>query len=207
MGELDFVFRNPAEPNAVFHVETAVKFYLHHNGDLHSGSHFIGPNPADNFESKLAHLQNHQLPMSQQHAPDVTSRHPFVKGIIFHHCNESVPQQLPAGMATNHCPGVWLRSNELQSLGAIADESQSEVRFCIRRKPFWLSNAERPIGHPDLLTLEQMRAVLTSHFADGGNPQMLSVLRKDEFGFTEQHRLFVVDEGWPHPPTSVPVVS
>lgn len=198
VGELDFVFRSPTDPTCVYHLETAVKFYLHESGDHHSGSHFIGPNSADNFESKLARLRSHQLPLSKQHAPEVTHRHPFVKGIIFYRSDEPLPALRPAGMAANHETGIWLRSNELHSLATFAKTSHSEIRFLLRAKPLWLSNAVLPCGHHDLLTFAEVHAALQSHFANAGKPRMLSVMQKDDGHFVEQHRAIVVEEDWPY---------
>lgn len=197
VGELDFVFRNPSVPATVHHVETAVKYYLHFSSDDPSGSHFIGPNPADNFESKLARLQNHQLPMSIQHAPEVTDRLPFVKGIIFYRPDETRPQQLPAGMAVNHCSGMWLRSNELDLLDSLAEGPESELRFTQRQKPLWLSNNQLPPEHANLLTIQEMQTELATHFAAGGKPRMLSVMQNSQAGYQELQRLFIVDEDWP----------
>ena len=100
VGELDFLYRR--EDDALCHCETAVKFFLHTAESNDSGSHFIGPNSADNFERKTRRLFEHQLPLSEVRFPEVARREAFVKGRIFYHPRQAVPNTLPALLAGNH---------------------------------------------------------------------------------------------------------
>lgn len=194
VGELDFLFHNDRD---ICHLETAVKFYLHLEGGHSSGSHFPGPNPADNFESKLSRLMTHQLPLSVQYAPEVTHREPFVKGMIFYRPGCVVPLVLPEGMATDHCRGTWIRCNELSALHDLAETCATECRFHRRSKPFWLSDDVLPLEHPELLTATELEANLTAYFESDGRPCMISVLARNTNQFEEFERLIVVDESWP----------
>lgn len=195
VGELDFLYRNDRD---VCHLETAVKFYLHVE-DMHfSGSHFPGPNPADNFESKLSRLMTHQLPLSVKYAPEVTHREPFVKGMIFYRPGCEAPPLLPDGMAADHCRGTWIRCNELSALHDLVETCATECRFHRRSKPFWLSDDVLPLEHPKLLTAEELETNLTAYFESDGRPCMISALRKKGNRFEEFERLIVVDVPWPN---------
>lgn len=57
LGSIDFIAKN-RQTNEYEHWEVAVKFYL-----LHQGL-WYGPNAEDRLDIKLAHMLNHQLPLS-----------------------------------------------------------------------------------------------------------------------------------------------
>ncbi|WOX04609.1 DUF1853 family protein [Microbulbifer pacificus] len=59
LGELDFVVRHLPD-DTVEHWEVAVKFYLQ------VADYWVGPGLRDRLDIKLAHMQDHQLPMIQQ---------------------------------------------------------------------------------------------------------------------------------------------
>lgn len=196
VGELDFLFRHDDQ---ICHLETAVKFYLYMEQPHSSGSHFPGPNAADNFESKLQRLMTHQLPLSKKHAPEVTQRQAFVKGMIFYRPGCVAPEKLPEGMSADHCRGTWIRSTELSALQTLAKsiDADSECRFHLRRKPHWLANDSLPFDHQNLLTVEQAETTLNAYFETDGRPCMVSALRKGKDRFEEFERIMIVDHIWP----------
>ena len=89
IGELDFIYLDLDEE--LTHCETAIKYYLYYPNLNWTGSHFIGPNPHDTFESKTTRLLTHQLPLSQRYYPKVSKRETFVKGIIFYPADHRHP--------------------------------------------------------------------------------------------------------------------
>lgn len=62
LGELDLLLR---DAEGVHHQELAIKLYLGPpGGDGHDPAHWLGPGCHDRLDRKLAHLADHQLPIS-----------------------------------------------------------------------------------------------------------------------------------------------
>ena len=199
LGELDFLFRD--ESGVWNHLETAVKFYLHYAPHHHSGSHFIGPNAADNFERKLVRMTNHQLPLSAAHFPHVRVRQALVKGRIFFHPTDSLEVELPESLSKSHLRGTWMWFHEFPTL------ADSERNYRVLQKPFWLApGSQEPAS--DHLTFASIDRALKDpqgfastpqYRARTGNsthPVLLSVL--DAKDGSEVDRMFVVPSDWPN---------
>ena len=190
IGEIDFLYRN--HRGELCHCETAVKFYLHLPESNSAGSHFIGPNAADNFEKKTERLFHHQLQISRDHFPDVKRRIAFVKGRIFYRPNEPRPRKLPERLSASHLAGTWIRSSQLKSLEGL----YPDCVFQVLKKPYWLTNeaATSIDSHDDL---SQITNRLVKHFQTDRKPLMLSAMKLDGKVATEVDRLFVVSDDWP----------
>ena len=195
VGELDFLYRD--QGSVLCHCETAVKFFLHTPESNDSGSHFIGPNSADNFERKTRRLFEHQLRLSENRFPDVGCREAFVKGRIFYHPLTPVPTVLPELLARDHLKGSWIRESELDLLGT----SDAEARFRVARKPHWLAPDKAEFSDVTLLTANKMRLQLQEHFSQKRTPQLVNVLAERAVGWHESDRVFVVSDQWPHDAT------
>lgn len=199
IGELDFVFR---DESGLQHWEVAVKFYLHFPGEHISGSHLIGPDPRDNFETKITRLFEHQLPISEKVFPDIAERHAFVKGRVFCHPSFTPPDTLPAELSPAHLRGVWLYHGELDWLSRLP-KSSSPTLAKIVQKPFWLSpdvvaDAKVGLSAEGLLPIDQMQELLQQHFRESSTPRLVSLLSRQAQEWREFERVFVVSESWPH---------
>ena len=188
VGELDFVVRD--HDGKLTHCETAIKYYLYYPHTNGTGSNFIGPNPADTFESKTNHLLTHQLPLSKRHYPTVERRTTFVEGIIFYPANFEAAHQTPAHLAEDHLRGAWLHARDAMGLIDFVDD-----HFCICQKPHWLAPPSDEAMYMDPITSVHS---LTAHFRVGNHPLMLSRLRYSEGLWEEQERLFIVPDHWPN---------
>ena len=195
IGELDFVFRDAV--GKTWHVETAVKFYLHYPKQNHTGSHFVGPNSADTFERKTERLFEHQLPLSSQQSIAIDCRAAYVKGRIFYHRSSGDHVVLPSLLSESHLQGAWIWQSELDQLFEIEDALSNAGRFRIQPKPYWLSDDQVDFGCADLLTAAEMNALLLRHFETDHRPRLISVLDASESAFREKQRIFVVDNSWP----------
>ena len=189
IGELDFIYLDLDEE--LTHCETAIKYYLYYPNLNWTGSHFIGPNPHDTFESKTTRLLTHQLPLSQRYYPKVSKRETFVKGIIFYPADHRRPVTIPAYLAQNHQRGVWLHAREVHRLELFETD-----RFCICHKPHWLAPPADEAAYQDPSDLVNSVA---KHFRDKHHPLMISRLRHLKGSWTEQGRLFIVPNYWPNP--------
>lgn len=192
VGEIDFLYRN--HDGVLCHCETAVKFFLHTADSNDSGSHFIGPNSADNFERKTRRLFEHQLPLSKSRFPEVARREAFVKGRIFYHPLAGVPAELPALLSKDHLRGTWIRESELDLLGA----SDAEAKFRVARKPHWLAPDQTSLSDATLQTTDGIRTLLRIHFSERRTPQLVNVLSEADDRWLESDRVFVVSDQWPH---------
>ncbi|QDU51310.1 DUF1853 family protein [Gimesia panareensis] len=192
VGEIDFLFED--ESGVLTHWETAVKFYLYCPAANRTGSHFVGPNVKDTFEKKMQRLFEHQLPLSQQHYPDVVQCRAFVKGCIFYHPDDERPGELPARLAPEHAQASWLRCSELFRFLAQAQNPM----FLIREKPDWLSPALCSPADPDLLSYDKLQHHLETHFQTSPRPILISVLTEQDSLCHEVERAFIVPDHWPH---------
>lgn len=198
LGEIDFLFRDGKQ---LVHWEAAVKYYL----QLKPGcpdDEFIGPNTADNLASKLGRLFEKQLPRSTPEnlalalgaleGSHSIRRQAFVKGWLFYHCSESSSGELPSHLNPNHLKGFWSRHGE----DPLPANSQ-DARWALLAKPYWLA----PLFNPDpetLITREQIGLLLESHFNTRESPLLVAQLQRNDSGYQEILRGFVVPPRWPH---------
>lgn len=180
LGELDFLFVD--ESGDLVHCEVSCKFYLHHSD--RSGSHFPGPNSADNFENKAGRLFNHQLEMSRDRFPDVRRREALVRGCMFTHPSIAVPPVRPVRMAEDCLHGSWFRANE----AALLADRWGDASMRIANKPFWLS----PMLHAPVMTAVETVAAVRNHFDSSDRTLMIAATDAD--GRAEQ--LCVVPTHW-----------
>lgn len=96
LGECDFLVNSSA--GARLHWELAVKCYLHAGDDCAGLANFVGPNLKDRFDLKLAHLLNHQLPLSAREEfaalgfAGPWTQQMFVKGWLFYRHGHTPPE-------------------------------------------------------------------------------------------------------------------
>lgn len=192
VGELDFLYRESG--GDLHHCETAVKFYLYIPESNESGSLFIGPNAADNFERKTQRLFEHQLKLSEDRFPGVAKREAFVKGRIFYHPLRDAPEELPVALAPDHLRGIWIRESELEWLRSSADET----KFRAARKPLWLAPDMVTPDDSELRTVDEICGRLRQHFTERRTPQLISALIAHDEVWWESQRIFVVSDQWPN---------
>jgi len=192
VGELDFLYREAG--GDLHHCETAVKFYLYIPESNESGSQFIGPNAADNFERKMQRLFEHQLKLSEDRFPGVVKREAFVKGRIFYHSLRDAPEELPAELAPDHLRGVWIYESELDWLRSIGDET----KFRAVRKPLWLGPDLVKFDDSELRTVDEICGQLRQHFTERRTPQLINALIPHGEVWRESQRVFVVSDQWPN---------
>jgi uncharacterized protein len=192
VGELDFLYRNA--DGELNHCETAVKFYLYIPESNDSGSQFIGPNAADNFERKTCRLFDHQLKLSEERFPSIVKREAFVKGRIFYHPLRELPEELPDALAPDHFRGMWIRESELELLRSL----DVDVKFCVARKPHWLAPDVASLNDSKLRTVDEIYEQLRQHFAERRTPQLINALIAHDDFWRESQRIFVVSDDWPN---------
>lgn len=196
LGELDLLF---CDDQGVHHLELAVKFYLGPDrGDGGAHTDWLGPGSHDRLDLKLAHLCQHQLPLSSQPATltvlaELTGRAVqssfWLGGYLFQPWPRGC--RPPFGANPHHLHGQWLRQSDWPRFKAAKPDSvwQPVARAA------WLAPARIP-------ALELWDAPRYDDWL-AGNPaqsraQLLARLEADASGFwLEQERVFLVADDWP----------
>lgn len=117
LGELDIVLR---DREGTHHLELAIKLYLGPPGGNGSDpDQWLGPGCHDRLGRKLAHLTQHQLPMSsgpQSHTVlaglglGQVQAHLWLGGYLFYPCSGRTHS--PGGANPEHLRGSWMRHSE-----------------------------------------------------------------------------------------------
>jgi hypothetical protein len=204
LGECDFLVQT--QRGARLHWELAVKCYLH-AGETHGSraaqlADYVGPNLKDRFDLKLAHLLNHQLPLSaREEFASVGYAGPwtpqmFIKGWLFYRHGETPPE--PVELDPGHGRGWWVTRGDWP---AFAAEHAPRWRRLPRLE--WL--APRRAGHEG----EQVEAAaagspcvdaqtLAAQFSDQQGPTMVVAFAEGRAGhWIECSRGFIVPDEWP----------
>src|SRR5579864_7401800 len=124
LGECDFLVQT--QQGARLHWELAVKCYLH-AGDGRAQlaaqlADYVGPNLKDRFDLKLAHLLNHQLPLSAREEfasvghPGPWTPQMFIKGWLFYRHGETPAG--PAELDPAHGRGWWVTRSDWPDFAA-----------------------------------------------------------------------------------------
>ena len=188
IGELDFIVRD--HDGVLTHCETAIKYYLYYPHTNETGSHFIGPNPTDTFESKTNHLLAHQLPLSERYYPTAERRKTFVNGMIFYPSHSNLAHPTPDHLAQDHIRGGWFHARNASELLNFKQDY-----FCYCQKPHWLAPPSDAAMYMDPVTFVDS---LMTHFQIHNHPLMMSRLRYSKGLWKEQERLFIVQDHWPN---------
>lgn len=183
IGELDFLFRHR---DLLYHLELAVKFYLHDPATTGLGSHFVGPNRGDTFERKATRLLEHQLPLGRRAFPEVERSFLLCTGLIFYRLGESPPSTLPAHLSPDHGRGLWTTSGEFPDW--VADRKPG-ARAAILGKPFWLG------ADPDR-AISGIVPEVEEHFSRTRYPLLLAWDEGEGEDSPPGRRLFVVPDDW-----------
>jgi hypothetical protein len=199
LGECDFLIRTP--DGFRLHWELAVKCYLHAGGTDASLADYVGPSLQDRFDLKLAHLVEHQLPLSARdefaslgHAGPWDARM-FVKGWLFYRWNEAsggleLPP-MPAAIDPRHARGFWLERTALPRFAA----GRADAWAVLPRLAWLAPRSERAVQAGEFVSADALAARLASQ----SGPTMVAAFSRCASGdpWIEQARGFVVPDGWP----------
>ncbi|WP_085481138.1 DUF1853 family protein [Paraburkholderia susongensis] len=124
LGECDFLVST--REGARLHWELAVKCYLHAGEARESSAgrlaDYVGPNLKDRFDIKLAHLLNHQLPLSAREEfasagyPGPWTAQMFVKGWLFYRHGDTPAD--PVELDPAHGRGWWVTRSDWPAFAA-----------------------------------------------------------------------------------------
>ncbi|NPT59395.1 DUF1853 family protein [Paraburkholderia elongata] len=210
LGECDFLVQT--QQGVRLHWELAVKCYLHAGENrAQSASQstarladYVGPNLKDRFDLKLAHVLNHQLPLSAReefasvgHAGPWTPQM-FIKGWLFYRAGETPAD--PVELDPSHGRGWWVTRNDWPDFAAAHAQT-----WRVLPRLEWL--APRRYGPGAAGTAGETEGVGFA-FADAGTlavqtshqhgPTMVAAFVDDSAGNRiERSRGFIVPNEWP----------
>lgn len=204
LGECDFLVQTAGGRR--LHWELAVKCYLHAGGERAVLADYVGPNLRDRFDLKLAHLLEHQLPLSaRDEFASLGHEGPweaqmFLKGWLFYRWDDAsgaaaVPAApASAALAARHSRGFWVTRGEWSRFA-----SNGGQRWVTLPRLCWL--APRPAiedGATEAGSLATADA-LAARLAQSGAPTMVAAFARDAARgqWRERARGFVVPDDWP----------
>ena len=196
LGECDFLVQTPAGRR--LHWELAVKCYLHAGAGRAQLADYVGPNLQDRFDLKLAHVLDHQLPLSAREE-FATLGHTgpwepqmFIKGWLFYRQGEVTrdpPQIDPA-----HARGWWTTRTDWPAFAALHAE-----QWRVLPRLEWLAprRLERDAGEAQGIAFVDPD-VLRARVAHQNGPTMVAAFFLDDAKrWVERSRGFIVPDDWP----------
>lgn len=196
LGAFDFIVQ---EDDTLWHIETAVKFYLgvpvHPAGEW---AHWIGPNCNDRLDIKMARLLDHQLPLrfsdaSQAVLRALTPHDPHwrsalcLQGYFFYPAHHTL--SAPHNAHPHHQRGRWWYLKDFL-------REEATHYWMILPRHLWLSAAQTDDIHA-LIARDSLRAYLSHWVGDKHRPQLIAAMTKDNGIWKETLRGFVVPDHWP----------
>ena len=198
IGEFDFIVKK-VETNQIYHIETAVKFFLqYHEAQAdNSWSHWIGPGCRDRFDLKLNKLIEKQCRLSELPASQVALK-PIIgdaqlqsilhlKGCLFNYCRDEKLTYLHEN--SNRLEGTWCYLGELNQL-------DPNITWHIGSRLQWLTGGEIASPCKDISDLEQQ--IQAQFIIPGLETQPVMIIGHNNRDNTEPlERAFVVPDNWP----------
>jgi hypothetical protein len=196
LGECDFLVQTQAGRR--LHWELAVKCYLHAGDGRAQLADYVGPNLQDRFDLKLAHVLDHQLPLSAR-VEFATLGHVgpweqqmFIKGWLFYPHGEATSD--PAEIDPAHARGWWATRTDWPVFAA----GHAQAWRVLPRLE-WLAPRRHEPGVAEVEGIAFVDAdTLSERVAHQNGPTMVAAFYLDDEGrWVERSRGFIVPDTWP----------
>jgi hypothetical protein len=202
LGECDFLVETATGRR--LHWELAVKCYLHAGGARTMLADYVGPNLQDRFDLKLAHLLNHQLPLSARdefaslgHVGPWEAQM-FVKGWLFYRWSSgegaNAVLREPGDIEPAHSRGFWITRGQWREFTADGADG-----WAVLPRLSWLAPRQpMPVDGPQAGALCSART-LEALLGQESGPTMVAAFACDrgDAYWHERARGFIVPDDWP----------
>jgi len=197
LGELDMLLR---DRDGVHHVELAIKFYLGpQQGDGNDPAQWLGADSQDRLDLKLAHLSQHQLPMSSR--PETRealtalgienlSAELWLGGYLLYPWPSHA--QSPAGVHPDHLRGVWVHQRDWPAFVAQCSEGHWQP---VPRQA-WLA----PARYDEAWSAAQLRQWFDELEPIAAVQLLVRLTQITDGTWQEAERLFLMPDLWPRAP-------
>ncbi|WP_408313474.1 DUF1853 family protein [Paraburkholderia sp. RL17-347-BIC-D] len=200
LGECDFLVQT--RQGARLHWELAVKCYLHAGGGHAQSSarlsDYVGPNLKDRFDLKLAHVLNHQLPLSaREEFASVGYAGPwtpqmFIKGWLFYRHGETPLD--PVEVDPAHGRGWWVTRGDWPEFAA----AQAQKWRTLPRLEWLAPRCHTPLEVQTAGLAFVDAQTLAGQTLHQHGPAMVAAFAEDSAGnLIERSRGFIVPDEWP----------
>lgn len=198
LGELDMLLR---DDEGVHHLELAIKLYLGRaqcsGADL---THWLGPGSRDRLDIKLAHMGQHQLPMSageqaKHRLAELNICQPqaamWLAGYLFHPWQQAYAP--PQGGNPGNLRGRWLHRADWAYF-----VTQNPGHWQPLPRPAWLASAQVEQEH--LWSGAQFSQWLAALPGDANAQLLVRLIEGPQHQWLEAERAFLVNDRWPTQP-------
>ncbi|WP_310134673.1 DUF1853 family protein [Paraburkholderia terricola] len=196
LGECDFLVQT--QQGARQHWELAVKCYLHAGEGRARLADYVGPNLKDRFDLKLAHVLNHQLPLSaREEFASVGHEGPwaprmFIKGWLFYRHGETPSD--PVELDPAHGRGWWVTRGDWPAFAAAHGQSWRVLPRLEWLAPRHHERDEAWSAGAAFVDAESLAAQISHQ----PGPTMVAAFVSDGTGASiERSRGFIVPDEWP----------
>ncbi len=202
VGEFDLIVKK-LETGEIFHIETAVKFYLQYSEAQadNDWSYWIGPACKDRFDIKLAKLLNKQCCLSdhidsQKVLAPITDgqmmkRCLHLKGALFNY--ENGPRRHFQYENDLLRTGIWLHQQDID----LFTKNNPAAEFAVLNRLQWLTGA---LNESNYSPIGKLNKIVNDHMTTPGlekQPVMIS-LSSGEQPEIPFDRIFIVPDSWPY---------
>jgi hypothetical protein len=158
---------------------------------------YVGPNLADRFDRKLAHMVGHQLSLSTR--PELAALFPgrpwqaqlLLRGWLFYPAMSDAASPLSPAVNASHLRGWWLSIHDWHEYrGACGADAWAALP-----RLAWLAPAR--LAPASVLSASAFERLLDSHFGASAEPLLVAALVRNALGFAERSRGFIVPDDWP----------